>query len=117
MAFTGAESQARPPINACKIAMNLRTVGKPVPLNELNISECDSLPGCDIKFLDSQINGVAFMLQRSIGRIPVAKERAGDPTDREVGDSLKSVANFGVLPPSPKAYEKHGSNARSESVP
>ena len=94
-AFTGADTQVGPPIDPCKVALGMRTVGKHVPLNKLDISECTTLPGCDIKFLDSQINSAAFMLQRSLGKIPISEERANDPSIREAAQSLESVKTFG----------------------
>lgn len=66
----------------------MRTVGKHETLNELDVSVCDTLPGCDIRFLDSQINGAAFMLQRSLGYIPISPERA---TDEEISTATKSL--------------------------
>lgn len=73
----------------------MRTVGKHEPLKQLDVSECDTLPGCDVRFLDSQINGAAFMLQRSLGKIPVSAERGKDAQIADAVESLESVRTYG----------------------
>ena len=58
-------------------------------------AECTTLPGCDIKFLNSYIDSAAFILQPSLGKIPIPEERANDPSIHEAAQSLESVKTFG----------------------
>ena len=94
-AFTGSESQVGPPVDPCKVVFGMRTVGKHGHHRKLDVSVCDTLPGCDIKFLDSQINGAAFMMQRSTGAIPVSPERASLPEVAAARERLISIQTFG----------------------
>lgn len=52
--------------------IDLKTTGKHRLHQELDISTCSTLPNCKWTFLDSQVNAMAFMLQRSTGGIPVS---------------------------------------------
>ena len=74
-ASTGAETKVGPIIELCKIALEMETIGKHGLHAQLDISKCSTLPKCDWGFLDSQINAMAFMLQRSTGGIPVSADR------------------------------------------
>lgn len=73
----------------------MRTVGKHGHHKKLDVSVCDTLSGCDVQFLDSQINGAAFMMQRSTGGIPVSPERASLPDVAEACKRLTSIQTFG----------------------
>ncbi|KAL8841352.1 MAG: hypothetical protein Q9170_000983 [Blastenia crenularia] len=94
-AFTGSESQVGPMVDPCKVALGMRTVGKHGQLKILDQSTCDTLPDCKGTFLDSQITGAAFMLQRSYGYIPVDKARAEDSEVAKACESLKSIKTGG----------------------
>lgn len=94
-AFTGADTQVGPPVEPCKFVFGMRTVGKHGHHKVLDISTCDTLPGCDINFLDSQINAAAFMMQRSTGGIPVSPERAQDPEVAAAQIRLRSIRTYG----------------------
>ena len=73
----------------------MNTTGKHGLHKELDVNTCSTLPGCDWTFLDSQVNSIAFMLQRSTGGIPVSEERARDPKVASACRSLDSVCTFG----------------------
>ena len=94
-AFTGAETQVGPYIDVSKTALRMQTVGKHRHHSELDISRCKTLPGCDMTFLDSQITGMAFMLQRSTGGVPVSSQRAAIADIAEAQNKLRSIRSFG----------------------
>ena len=75
----------------CKTVFGLRTVAKHGQLQALDVSECDLLPGCDIRFLDSQITGFTFMIQRSMGGVPVPDGKENDPDVLAAVQRLKSI--------------------------
>lgn len=84
-----------PFIEPSKVALGMKTTGKHGLHQQLEVSTCSTLPNCKWAFLDSQINAIAFMLQRSTGGIPVSEERAQDPEVASACLSLESVCTFG----------------------
>ena len=68
-----------PLLEPSKVALGMKTTGKHGLHQQLDVSTCSTLPNCKWAFLDSQVNAIAFMLQRSTGVIPVSEERAQDP--------------------------------------
>ena len=73
----------------------MKSTGKHGLHQEPDISTCSTLPNCKWTFLDSQVNGIAFIMQRSTGGIPVSKERATDP---EVASACESLHLTGLPP-------------------
>lgn len=94
-AFTGSESQVGPLVDSCKMALGMETVGKHGHHELLEVSKCTILPGCQMSFLDSQVNAIGFMVQRSYGKIPVSESRAGIPEVKKACDTLRSIRTFG----------------------
>ena len=94
-AFTGSESQVGPLVDPCKIPLGIEPIGKHIHHENLEVSKCTILLGCQISFLDSQVNAVDFMVQRSYGKIPVSESRAVIPEVNEACDSLGSIRTFG----------------------
>ena len=84
-----------PLVDPCKIALGMETVGKHIHHENFEVSKCTILPGCQMSFLDSQVNAVGFMVQRSYGKIPVSESRAVIPKVKEACDSLRSIRTFG----------------------
>lgn len=94
-AFTGSDEQVGPPIDICKIAWDMKTTGKHGQKEDLDVSTCMTLPGCDIKFLDSQINGAMFMAQRSTGGPIIGEDRQSSAELDEAKSELESLTTGG----------------------
>ena len=94
-AFTASEAQVGPLVDPCKIALGMETVGNDIHHETYEMSKCTILPGCQMSFLDSQVNAVGFMVQRSYGKIPVSESRAVIREVEEACDSFGSIRTFG----------------------
>ncbi|KAL8976770.1 MAG: hypothetical protein Q9205_007295 [Flavoplaca limonia] len=94
-AFTGAQTQVGPYVDVAKVALGMKTVGKHKDHPELDLSECTTLSGCKARFLDSQITGAAFMIARSHGGVPVAKDRLNDPAVAAAAAALECIKTSG----------------------
>ena len=95
-AFTGSEAQVGPVVDPYKIASGMESVGKHMHHENFEVSKCTiRLPGCQMSFLDSQVNVVGFMVQRSYGEIPISESRAVIPEVKEACDGLSSIRTFG----------------------
>ena len=94
-AFTGSETQVGPYVDPCKTALGMKNVGKHGQHALLDQSLCSTLPGCKTAFLDSQVTGACFMLQRSTGGIPVSASRATEPAIARSCEQLRSIQTFG----------------------
>ena len=57
--------------------------------------KCTALPTCKVEFLDTQITGTAFKLQRSVGKIPPSKHGIGHDDPKRAG--LKSLVMHGGI--------------------
>lgn len=94
-AFTGSSVQTGPPVNPSKRLLGMKFAGKHGQTKVLDLSSGSLWPGCPVQFLDSQINGAVFMLQRSCGTIPIDKDRSMDTKLHEIATSLRSVQTYG----------------------
>lgn len=72
----------------------MKTVGNHGPAQILSKRATDLLDDCKETFLDNQINGVEFMLQRSCGKIPINANRSSDKNVADATKSLKSVQTY-----------------------
>lgn len=79
------------------MAMKMKAVGHHGRAKELKTFTCLLLPRCTYTFLDTQINGAAFMLQRTHGYIPVAREWAEKSEVAAALEILKSVKTYGGI--------------------
>ena len=93
-AFTGSDTQTGPMVDPCHRIMDMVTAGKHGHHQDLDVSWCKSINSA-FTFFDSQVNGAAFMLQRSTGKIPVSAERDRNPSVMEARAQLNSVVTHG----------------------
>ena len=96
-AFTGSASQTGPPIAICKLILGMKFISKHGQAQLLDRSVCTLIGDCKVSFLDSQINGAVFMLQRSCGRIPIDSGRVNDPELAKAAKKLESIQTFGGI--------------------
>ena len=82
-------------VEPSKVVLGMKTVGKHGQAEILDQSKCTTLPRCKASFLDSQVTGAVFMLQRSYGYVPVDSVRANDPEVAKACESLNSVKTGG----------------------
>ncbi|KAL8834745.1 MAG: hypothetical protein Q9170_003622 [Blastenia crenularia] len=75
-AFSGAQSQVGPFVDASKTVLGMTVSGKHHTGETLDQNRCIPLPKCKAQFLDSQVTGATFILQRMYGTIPVGKDRS-----------------------------------------
>ncbi|MCJ1387691.1 hypothetical protein MMC18_000534 [Xylographa bjoerkii] len=92
-AFTGSKNQTGPLVDPCMVAMGMVTSGK--HRDYFDTSRSTLLPDCSFEFLDSQINGAAYMLQRTHGTIPVPSAHSNNSVTAAAIRQLKSVKTFG----------------------
>lgn len=84
-------------VDLCRALLDMTVVGKHGQAKILNRSVCNVIPQCKVEFLDSQVNGAVFMLQRTLGSIPVATKFADDAHMRGIAAKLKSVQTHGGI--------------------
>ena len=77
-------------VDPCRTVMDMVTAGKHGHQQDLDVSRCKSINSV-FTFLDSQVSGAAFMLQRSTGNIPVSAQRARSPSVMEASAQRNSV--------------------------
>ena len=94
-AFTDADTQTGSMVEPSKIALGMNAIGKHEQSKILDQNKFTTLPKCKAEFLDSQVTGAAFMLQRIYGQVPVDTERAKDPEVTIASNKLKSVKTDG----------------------
>ena len=58
-------------------------------------SQCSALPSCRVQFLDTQITGAVFMIQRTLGRVPLSGAHTPE-AERASGD-LESLTTHGGI--------------------
>ena len=73
----------------------MEIVGKHGLHGDLDQNQTTTLPKCKAQFLDAQVTGAAFMLQRTCGGIPVSRERANQPEVALACSELQSIRTFG----------------------
>jgi hypothetical protein len=61
-------------VSLARIVLGAEFVERHGQAGILNKHRATVLPSCKLGFLDSQINGAVFMLQRTLGTIPLASE-------------------------------------------
>ncbi len=98
-AFTGTSSQTGSDVDSCKTFLNMQYHSKHEAAQVLDLSVTNIFPklGEMVKFLDSQINGAVFMLQRMFGRIPIVPRLGDNPGVRDVARRLESIRTFGGI--------------------
>ena len=73
----------------------MKVTGKHGLHKDLNQSIATTLPKCTANFLDTQITGAAFMLQRTYGYILVSAERANDLQVAAALRQMRSIRTYG----------------------
>ena len=68
-AFTGTEVQVGPFVDLCVRLLGMKKTGAHHGQNRLDSSACTRFKS-EARFLDHQIMGAAFMLQRTLGYVP-----------------------------------------------
>jgi hypothetical protein len=94
-AFSGSASQAGPFVDLSKAIMGAKFASKHGQAKVLDRSTCSTIPGCKVSFLDSQINGAVFMLQRSCGTVPITAQFIQDEAICKAASDLKSCRTWG----------------------
>lgn len=84
-------------MNTSAIILGMTHTSKHDQAKHLDKSTTSLLGRCEVSFLDNQINGAVFMIQRSCGIIPVNRERTSVITVICAAEELESVRTFGSL--------------------
>ncbi|MCJ1260141.1 hypothetical protein MMC24_007981, partial [Lignoscripta atroalba] len=97
-AFAGSTQHTDPFVNLCRALLDTKVVRKHEQAQVLDRSTCGLFLRCLITFLDSQINGAVFMLQRTLRKIPLADKFTNQLKMQEIVKELESIkTSAGIL--------------------
>jgi SNF2 family DNA or RNA helicase len=63
----------------------------------LDCNACSVIPGCTVAFLDSQINGAVWMVQKSTGQFPLAPGMSDNSNAIAAAEQISGIQTFGGL--------------------
>ena len=97
-AFADLTQHTDPFVNLCRALLNIKVVRKHEQAQVLDRSTCGLFLRCLITFLDSQINGAVFMLQRTLRKIPLTDKFTNQLKMQEIVKELESIkTSAGIL--------------------
>ena len=96
-AFTGSASQTGPLVEPCREILGMEFSAFHGTMKTLEKHRCTHLPNCRATFLDPQINGAVFMLQRTFGHVPLPPEHSENETMMNLQRKLRGLPTHGGI--------------------
>ncbi|OBT75776.1 hypothetical protein VF21_05558 [Pseudogymnoascus sp. 05NY08] len=94
-AITGTIQQTGPYVDTCRTIMGAVFARKHGEAKILDKVALNSIPGCNIEFLESQVSGAMFMLIKTLGYVPVPADASDDV--KEAASTLADLATGGGM--------------------
>lgn len=93
-AYAGCTAQLGPCIEDARLVLSMQPVDK--HRETIYLNKCDSIEGCRTTFLDPQVTGIAWFLQRTLGTLPDRSEAYAE-AEQAVKRILNNPVTGGVL--------------------